>query len=213
MLIIKTYFLLTKWLHNFCVRWENNDGKKNFQRGFSMRRRLNRWGKTVGKDGESLRNLPRAPPPRPRCSCFSPGGRTTGSVQCWSGGIKRVVTPKVIKDPGWHATPRYPSLPVQTSPRANSLTLQAERAGAEGRWREGMEGGPGDPVWVYDRGMGGWTEERTERLSFNSQFILLDSPQRTIACRMSLQYGHSVSESLTHDYTVVITTLLCYYST
>lgn len=96
------------------------------------------------------------------------------------------------------------------------LTDPASRAGRGGGEVEvegGDGGGPGDPVWVYDRGMGGWTEERTERLSFNSQFILLDSPQRTIACRMSLQYGHSVSQSLTHDYTVVITTLLCYYST
>lgn len=111
---------------------------KRFQLGISMRGGINGWGKRVGKDGESLQNFPRAPPLSPRCSCFSTGGRTTRSVQCWSGGIKGVVTPIVIKDTGQHATPLYPSLPVQTSLRANSLTLQPEQAGVEG-WRGGWK--------------------------------------------------------------------------
>lgn len=94
--------------------------------------------KKVGKNREFLVIVPCAPPLSPSRSCFSTGGRTMRSVQCLSGGIKRVATPIVIKDTGQHATPLCPSLPVQTSLRANSLTLQAEQAGVE----EGL----GDPV-------------------------------------------------------------------
>lgn len=176
-------------------------GKKTFNVDFPWDGGLNRWGKRVGKDGESLRNLPRAPPPRPRCSCFSPGGSDHGVSTVLIRWNKKGCNPQSDQRP-WLTCHTPLPLSSCTNLSEGKLTDPASRAGRGGGEVEvegGDGGGPGDPVWVYDRGMGGWTEERTERLSFNSQFILLDSPQRTIACRMSLQYGHSVSQSLTHD--------------
>lgn len=45
-----------------------------------------------------LTNFPSFPPQSLRCRRVSAGGHTTRSVQCPSGGIKRVVTLMVIKD-------------------------------------------------------------------------------------------------------------------
>lgn len=57
----------------------------------------------------------------------------------------------MIKDTGQHATPLYPSLPVQTSLRANSLTLQPEQAEEE---EEEEEGAGRSCVWI-EGGMDG----------------------------------------------------------